>query len=370
MRSGKARERRILVYGMSDNPGGIETYLMGLFRRMPRGTFDFICDFPDIVCRDELTAGGAAVHFFPAKSRSLRGHWRAVASVLRAHPEYDTVYFNVLDAGCVFAAVVPWLMGRRVVVHSHNDDTDKRRLHRLCRPLLACVTGGAAACSPAAAAYMFPRRKAARALILPNVIDAARFRFSPETRERTRCALGIGDRRAVLWVGRMTRQKNPIFLVDVFERLHAADERCVLLAVGTGEQSAEVEAYAAQKGLGSDVMFLGARDDVPDIMQAADVFLFPSLYEGWGIAAVEAQAAGLPCVVSDAVPRSVDMTGLVTFVPLAKTAEQWAQIVRALPDGERTDKTEDIRRAGYDLSCCADHDRRLMSLLTGAEEKA
>ena len=360
--------RKVLVYGMTDNPGGIESYLLGLFRRQAPGTFDFLCDFPAIAYGDELRSKGAAVHFIPAKSASLLGQWRAVAAVLRAHPEYVTVYMNVLDAGCAFTALIPWLYRRRIVVHSHNGDTDKVRLHRLCRPVLGLMTKGRVTCSDEAGLHMFGRT-GEDILFIPNAIDAANYAWDPAAREAKRAELGLGDRLTVCHVGRISRQKNPIFLLDIFAAVRKKHPDAVLLSVGEGEMSGEFDAAIAGKGLSGSVLRLGRRDDVPGLLQAADVFLLPSLYEGLSIALLEAQAAGLPAVASDAVSPQTVITDLVELCPLTDSPEAWADRVLASAGKKRRDTRGEIAAAGFDISCCDESDRRLMALLLGDGER-
>ena len=173
--------KHILVYGMSDNPGGIETYLLGMSRRMKKYglQFDFISDFPGLAYDSELRAEGASVYFIPAKGKKLLSHWKGFAKVLREHPEYDTVYFNILDAGAAFSMLIPWLMRRKIVVHSHNGSTDKVMLHRVCRPFLKIMADRRMACSELAADYMFGKQGNGKkkALVIPNAIDAARYDY-------------------------------------------------------------------------------------------------------------------------------------------------------------------------------------------------
>ena len=349
---------------MTDNPGGIESYLMGLLRRVPAGTFDFLCDFPSIAYGEEIAARGSRVYYIPAKSRSLPGHWRGTSRVLWEHPEYGTVYLNVLDAGCVFLAVIPWLYRRRIVVHSHNGGTDKMRLHRLCRPVLDRITGGRAACSDEASLHMFGRT-GEDILFVPNAIDTSRYAYDPAVRAEKRRELGLGDSLTVCHVGRISRQKNPLFLLDIFARIRAKRPDAVLLSVGEGEMAEEFDGYIREKGLEDCVLRLGRRSDVPALLQAADVFLLPSLYEGLSIALLEVQAAGLPAVASDVISPQTVITDTVRLMSLAESPEAWAGAVLAAAETGRADTAGALARAGFDSSRSGESDRRLLALLLG-----
>lgn len=355
--------KHVLVYGMTDNPGGIETYLLNFYRRVQGNgiKLDFVSDFPSISGSDILTERGSNLYFIPAKSRDLKTHLMDMWKILREHREYESVYFNILDAGAAVTMLPVFLAGRKIIVHSHNNDTEKMRLHRLCKPFLNFMAGGRAACSESAAEYMFGKG-AKKTLIIPNAIDAKKFAFSEELREQKRQELGLGDRPCICHVGRIAPQKNPFGLIDIFEAVHRSCPEAVLLSVGDGELMGEFRQYIADKGLENSVICLGARKDVPELYQAADVFLLPSLYEGLGIVALEAQAAGLPCVISDTIPRCVAVTDLVSMISLDAGPNVWAERILMQLGKPRKDSYREIVAAGYDVSCCSDCDQKLVDL--------
>lgn len=346
--------KHILVYGMSDNPGGIETYLLGMSRRMKKYglQFDFISDFPGLAYDSELRAEGASVYFIPAKGKKLLSHWKGFAKVLREHPEYDTVYFNILDAGAAFSMLIPWLMRRKIVVHSHNGSTDKVMLHRVCRPFLKIMADRRMACSELAADYMFGRQENGKrkALVIPNAIDAARYDYNEAIRNEYRRKLEVEDQFVVCHIGRISEQKNPYRLLDIFAALCRKEENAVLLYAGNGELREQVMDYAQKLPCADRIRFLGVRSDIAEILQASDVFLLPSLYEGLPIVAIEAQAAGLPLVLSTAISRETDITGNVRFLDLRRSDENWADELLRCRNWKRESCREKIGDAGYDLS--------------------
>lgn len=353
--------KHVLVYGMTDNPGGIETYVLNFFERVQgKGVqLDFISDFPTIAHSERLTAKGAKLFFFPAKSKDLWGHLKGMWKLLRGHKEYKTVYFNILDAGAAITMVPAFLLGRRIVVHSHNGSTDKVKLHKLCKPFLNLMASARVACSRVAAEHMFCG-KGKQCLVIPNAIDGAAHRFDPQLREEKRAQLQLGQRPAICHVGRLSLQKNPLGLLDIFEALLEECPQAVLLSVGDGEMAEQFHGRIAEKGLGESVKCLGVRNDVSQILQAADVFLLPSLYEGLPISLLEAQASGLPCVVSDAVSAESAITDRVSFVSLEAEPRIWAQKLVAALQLPRQDCYHQILEAGFDLSCCDTFDQLLL----------
>ena len=354
--------KRVLVYGMTDNPGGIETYLLNFFQRVQgKGVLlDFVSDFPAISGSDILERQGASLHFIPAKSKSLWGHLKGMWKILRQHKEYETVYFNILDAGAAVTMLVPFLLGRKIVVHSHNGSTDRIRLHKLCRPFLKIMTKGRVACSSLAAEYMFGDSKAC--LVIPNAIDGAKYAFHASVLQAKRQELGIENRPVICHVGRISRQKNPMGLIDIFEEVHRQRPETVLLSVGNGEWMEQFTDYIAKKNLADSVKCLGVRKDVAEILQASDVFLFPSLYEGLPISLLEAQAAGLSCVISDVISQQSIITDLVCPVSLNEPPQVWAERVLERMDLPRKNTLPDLIAAGYDISCCEEFDKQLIAL--------
>ena len=346
--------RRILVYGMSDNPGGIETYLRNLVKqsRNKEVVWDFVTDFPRIAYKKELEEAGCRIFYIPAKSKGLLKQWKAFSEILKKHPEYKTVYFNILNAGAVFTMAVPWIYRKRIIVHSHNGSADTTRLHRLCMPVMDSMAKGFAACSRQAGEFMFGSKvmEKKQVLFVPNAIDSARYDYDPEIRKQMRRSLGVEEKYVLCHGGRIVYQKNPKGLIDIFEACFRKDKNCLLLWAGTGDMEEEARAYVKEKGLEAHVRFLGVRNDIDRLMQAADAFLLPSVYEGLPIVAIEAQAAGLPCFISDTVSEEARIVkDLVKFLPL-DDVESWKEAVLQARGANRISRKNEIIEAGYDLN--------------------
>lgn len=347
--------KRILVYGMTDNPGGIESYLLTILDKATnRGIqLDFITDFPTIVYEDILKNAGARIFFIPAKGKKMREHLVEFRRVLKEHPEYETVYFNILDAGAAFSMFIPWIMGRKIISHSHNGNTDKKILHSLCKPFLNIMTDKYVACSKLAAEYMYGERLCSKkdVLIVPNAIDAKKYDYDEKVRNEYREKFGVENHLVICHVGRITNQKNPYRLIDIFAEIYSQRVDAVLLYVGSGELESDVKTYVRERGLDEKVLFLGKRSDIANIMQASDVFLLPSLYEGLPIVAIEAQASGLPCILSSNISEETDITGLVRFLELEEDNTQWAGQVLKSSKQKRKSCLRTIIEAGYDKMC-------------------
>lgn len=355
---------RILVYGMTDNPGGIETYLMNTASRMSEYgiVFDYVTDFKTIAYKGKIESMQSKIFFIPAKSQGLLQQWKKFYTILKKHPEYHTVYVNALDAGAALTCIVPFFMGRKIVFHSHNGSTDKMRLHRICRPLLKMICKNYVACSSQAGEHMFGKTRR-EIFIMPNAIDFEKYKYDERTRQRKREELHVQQSKVICHVGRLSMQKNPYRLIDIFDIVAEKVPEAVLLSVGSGELEDEVKAYAASKKCSDRIYFLGSRKDVPDILMASDVFILPSLYEGLSIAALEAQVTGIPCIFSNVLSREVDINGYVHFISLRRNNDQWAAAVcEALKEPRHWDLTE-IDGSLYNIRNIQKYDRKLVKIL-------
>ncbi len=344
-----------VVGGM--NRGGVETWLMNVLRNIDRERYhmDFLVhtDQPRAY-DDEVRALGSRIIPCLHPDRPLR-YARRFTQVLREYGPYDVVHSHVHHY-----SGIPLMLARRAgvpirIAHSHNDtsrvDRAAGRLRRLylqtMEGLIRVETTCGLACSQPAAAALFGVRWAndQRIQVLHYGIDLTPFRQAlAEDRCVVRRQLGLPDNAIVVGhVGRFAPQKNHRFLIEIFAEILRHEPRAHLLLVGDGPLRPQVYAQVCALGLNDHVTFAGLRGDVPRLMVGAmDVFLFPSFYEGLSLVLVEAQAAGLRCVVSDVIPTEADIVPLlVQRMPLQASASVWADIVV----GEASKEPADSDRA-------------------------
>lgn len=211
------------------------------------------------------------------------------------------------------------------------------------------------ACSQVAAHWFYTQRQieSGRVRIIPNAIDAGKFRFDKETRISMRSKLHIEQEIVVGCVAGFRAEKNQQFLLAVLCAIKEKGQLCKLLFVGDGPCENAVKLKATEKNISNDILFMGQRTDVSDLMQAMDVFVLPSLWEGLPLVGVEAQASGLPCVVSDAVTSEMNILGEVQYLSLDDDFEKWANIIIEAARKPRTDRCEEIKQKGYDVATTA-----------------
>lgn len=244
---------------------------------------------------------------------------------------------------------------RKRIVHSHNSsceaaETEGKRQESFRRKMGSVATGYIA-CSDEAAEWLFPHEVAESRsyLLLKNGVRLDAYRFDVHRRAEVRASLGLGDEAAVACIGRLAPQKNLGFALNVLGRLVERGAPVSLVVVGDGDEREALVAAAGESGLSDRVRFLGARNDVADLLQGMDALLMPSLFEGLPVVLVEAQAASLPCVVSDTVSRDADIGGDVTFVSLDEDIDRWADAVLEAAGRPRGDISDAVRNSGYTI---------------------
>lgn len=356
---------RILQVVTKMDRAGLETMLMNYYRNIDRNRVQF--DF--LVHRDEkgdyddeiLAMGGKIYHTYPIHPRYLVLYFTRLNFFFAEHPEYKIVHSHV-DSLSAFPLCAAKKAGVPIrIAHSHSTDFDrdfKLPLRYLSKRMLHSTANRYWGCSKPAVQFMFGNKvySSGHYMIFKNAIDSKRFSFSKEIRDRMREELGIKGRLAIGHVGRFDYAKNHDFLIDVFYETYKQNSNAVLLLIGDGGQKTRIQEKVDALSLEESVKFLGSRSDVPFLLQALDLFLLPSRYEGLPLVLVEAQAAGLPCMISDVVTSEVEITsGLVSYVPLCSGAESWAQkILTAVANGlERHDTFKEIQESGYDIVVAA-----------------
>lgn len=348
---------RVLQVVTTMNRGGLETMLMNYYRNIDRSKvqFDFIehrqerSDYDD-----EIEALGGRIYRVSRLIPWSRSYRKELKTLFRAHPEYRIVHVH---QDCLSAVALQCAKECGVpvrVAHSHNSTQDKnlKYLFKLFyKRLIPRYATGLFACSMDAGNWMFG---GANYQILNNAIPAKQYAFSAEKRSAIRKQLGLSGKFAVGLVGRFSPQKNHLFLLDIFRAVVDMEPSAMLLLVGDGELREVIKKRIEQLGLRDKVIMTGIRTDISALLQAMDVFVMPSHYEGLSLAVVEAQAAGLPCFISDKVPIECKMTDLVQQLSLSDPAEVWARAILYTKGAERRDTYREIAAAGFDIESNAE----------------
>lgn len=327
-----AAKRILHVIGGMDRAGA-ETMIMNLYREIDRSKFqfDFLCfsaqrgDYDDEIERlggrlVRISTANPMVRFFLLWQVLLLGNWQTVHS--------HTLWSSGLHLLAARLAKVPTRIAHSHSTNSaHGASVAGRSYEHTMRWLLSWVPSHYVACGTAAADYLFPSRTDVQ--LIPNAIDINIF-INPQG-SPVRQALGIDpDTLVILQVGRLIPVKNHLFSVKIAVALRDAAVDFQFLLVGSGPEQQAVQALVTQAQLEANVIFLGLRADIPELMAAADVMLMPSLHEGFPVVLVESQAAGLPAVIATTISPEVDLAlGLVSFIGLDASPEAWAARIQA-----------------------------------------
>lgn len=329
-----------IVGGM--NRGGAETMIMNIYRALDRKTlqFDFITHREDICDYDEeIRQLGGRIFYVPSigASSPLTFVKRLTETIKRTGP-YQAVHAHT-DFQTGFAALAAKLAGVGVrICHSHNTAWKQspswfdRLMLKGFRQLIFAFSTQLVACGEDAGAFLFGQKKmkSARVEILPNGIDLDLFfQLEPDAKVEMKKQLNLHDKKIVIGhIGRFHKQKNHAFFIELAQTLKKQGVSFQLVLVGDGPLRHEIEADAEREGLKDDIVFTGVVSEVPQYMKAFDVFVMPSLFEGLPLVLVEAQASGLPCVISDHITEEVDLgCGLIKRKSLQASEHEWMKAV-------------------------------------------
>ena len=347
---------RVLQVVTHMNRGGLETMLMNYYRYIDRNRvqFDFLTHRSyDGDYGEEIAAMGGKIYHLPALN-PLSFHYRKELSLFfKTHPEYSIVHVH---QDCMSAIILRKAQESGVpcrIAHSHGASQRKDMkypIKQFYKHLIHKYATELIACSDSAGQWMFC---SAPYILLNNAIDTERFIYDKAKRSEIRKALGLLDNQIVIGhVGNITTPKNHRFIIEIFVEVLKKQPHSILLLVGDdkGTEGRAIHSLVKEKNIVQSVIFAGVRDDIADLLQAMDVFLFPSLWEGLSLATIEAQASGLPLLISDQVSIECKKTDLVHVLSLKDSPSKWAnEVLRLYNNTKRSDTTQQIRDAGFDI---------------------
>lgn len=367
MRSGKFPQRsrlRVLVGGMTENQGGKELFILGLLRALsPVADCTVLVDRSKIAFRDEIAGAGASIVQVHARGAHPFRYLRDLRRVFKKG-HYDAIWFNQTVINSLEPMVFARLNSIPVrILHSHSSSNMGSRLtgllHHWQRPLASLVVNHRFACSEEAASWFFPRQSWT---FVPNGFDVGKYTFDRSTREQVRKGLGLSPAtKAIVHVARLGPAKNHAFDVSLMESLLQSDQDVHLLLVGDGPYRKGLERLVREHTLQGHISFLGARKDVPELLSAADIAILPSTFEGLPYTVLEAQAAGLPILVSDIVSERCDVSNLAVRIPLSDGPDRWAQVLIDLIHEERDRDHNPVLGTVFDITVASSVYRDLLT---------
>ncbi len=333
--------------------GGLETVLMNYYRNIDRSKvqFDFLKHRSENEAfDDEIEKLGGKIFKLPYLNPFNPNYLRSLNRFFAEHPEYKIVHVH---QDCMSSVILKAAKNNGVpirIAHSHSSSQDKNIKYPIklfYRKQITKYATDLFACSNEAGKWMF---RGAPFKVLNNVIDTRLYKYSKELSNITRNALNIPkDSFVVGHIGRFAPVKNHSFLIDVFYEIKKKHQNSVLLLVGEGKLQKDIKSKVESLRLSDSVIFNGISENVPKLLNAMDVFIMPSLYEGLPVSLLEAQANGLPCIICNHFSQACNITENIYRLPLDNNPALWAELALKLRNNNRIDTIMAIKSAGLDV---------------------
>lgn len=356
----KRERKKVLLVGMTSTAGGLERYIMNFFSGIDREIYsvDFLNQEPSkcLAYEEQIKMQGGNIVLAVMRDKHFFKHYFELLQIFKK--KYDIVYYNTLDLSNIDFLLYAKLFNKKTVkiVHAHNSQGAQKGIRYLLmkchQKVIIQFSDKRYACSKLAGDWTFAGKDYK---VIHNAIDLDRFRFDLSKKRNMTKQLGLDGK--IVWgtVGRLAEQKNPLFLVEIMKYAHELNSDIVFLHIGKGELKSEMQIKIRSYNLENNYFLLGELKNVEDYYQVMEKFIFPSLFEGFGYAALEAQAMGIQTFITEGnnLSKEVDVhAGCMTHISLEKTAKEWAnEIIRipAIPDNRRNEYGEYVKKAGFDL---------------------
>lgn len=350
--------KRVLQVVSSLRKNGTETFIMNLFRNIDRSEvmFDFLVFNDDRSgFYEEIVSYGSRVFFLPPRRKDFFKYKKELISFFEKNAsDYDAVHMH----GMSLTTLLPLKLAKRYgikkrIFHIHGSSCQgfhNKFLHGLNKMWINGLATDFLGCSQEALKWGFSHSKALiKSRVIPNGINLKKFKFDSRKRYDIRKELNIEKETVIGHIGSFNPIKNHLFLLEIFKSYQRLNPNSVLILVGDGNLEFSIKQKINELALNDKVKILGRREDVENIYQAMDIFVFPSLHEGLGFVLIEAQANGLPALASTGVPPEVVLSDNVARYPLGKSADDWALKIAELVEIDRNQTTFNNRMEKFSI---------------------
>lgn len=324
--------------------GGLTSVMMNYWRAMDKTglSFDFASSNRiDDILDEEISKEGCRYYRLPPREHVLE----YFNTLRKLSKEYDIIHVHANSATSVIELMAAKIAGvHKRIHHNHTSKTQHPFLNNILYPLFKLTYTDAIACSDPAGEWLFGKGKY---IVLPNAIDIEKYKYNPTIRKSIRDEFSIKENEFVVGhIGKFMNAKNHVFLIQVFAIYHSRHPQSKLLLIGDGEWRPKIEKWVYESGCSDAIIVAGMRSDIPAVVQAFDVFVFPSIYEGLPLTVLEAQSSGLPCIISSNVTKAVNIGRDVIMKNLSDNADSWAETINSfdytLSRAERCEHNYDL----------------------------
>jgi len=289
------------------------------------------------------------VYVLPDRKQKLLNYSVALFNIIKKN-NYDIIHVHGNSGTIAIELLIALLSGvKKRIAHSHNSTCDNPRLHKFLKPIMNNLTTSNFACSKCAGDWLFSKKYT----VLNNGIGTAQFLFSQSHRDYHRGKLNLKLKTVIGHVGHFTHQKNHDFIIQMYKELSEQQSNYHLLLIGDGPLLENVKHKINEYGLSDSVTILNKRNDVNELLSAIDIFILPSHFEGLPLSGIEAQAAGLHCLVSDKISNELNLTNTVKYLPIPNS-EKWIEYILSYDSSSRVEQSNNnviaLKRMGYDIA--------------------
>ncbi|MDE6275155.1 MAG: glycosyltransferase [Clostridia bacterium] len=345
----------ILISGIGPRRGGIGSVILNMLKEMDRQKFaPTVLLTYDSLFEEDLKKLNVPVLKICPFGKSIKKYNEELENIF-ANNQFHYVWINNTSKVDVGIFKLAKKYGVKTISHSHGSASEGKLYKRIISRIWEIFTSRvfyknldiAIACSQKSADYFYSKRYMAKHKVhmLLNTIDTKKFEFNEDLRTVVREELGIAkEEKALFAVGRITQVKNPHFMIDLISTLPSAYK---LVLVGDGDMREEVNNYISKCNLQDRVIMLGSRNDVNRLINGADVYILPSFNEGYPVAVIEAQASGLPCIISDTITGEVALFDDCKMISL-KDINAWKQAILEIENKNREECARKVEELGFD----------------------
>jgi glycosyltransferase involved in cell wall biosynthesis len=319
---------------------GITNSIMNYYRAMDKNDMqiDFLTpnEIPEHL-KKEIKSNGGNIYEGITRNSNVLNYMKQLSKIIKKG-KYDIVHAHGNSRTLAIEMLAAKMCRVKVrISHCHNSTCDHKSAHKLLRPIFNNSYTHGFACSNIAGRWLYGNRPFT---VINNGIPVSNFIYNEKDRMELRQKLNFASNKVIGHIGHMSFQKNQEFLIKIFAEIYKKDSSYRLLLIGDGDLRDALQKQIEEYGLNPAVCLYGETTEVSKLLQAMDVFVFPSRFEGFGMVVIEAQAAGLPCVVSEAVPSEAKLTEEVSFVSLDASIETWINKIMEASLSDRAVRSE------------------------------
>ncbi len=352
-------KKKVLVVGISGIYGGLEKIVLSIVEQCSHVNFEFLCFGQETLGRKEML-NERKVYYVTANRKNP---WKSICEQKKFWIEngkkYDVVWINTCSASNIsFHKFAKKYSNAKIVTHSHSSriehDSALLRLfhyirHYANRRKLVSLSDVLLTCSSQAGKHLYGHQR--ESIMINNGVDIEQYKYNPANRMRIRDEYAVEDDEVlILMVGRLVEVKNPMYGLLILDNLLKRNKKAKLLFVGDGDLKESLIDEAGKRNIQEHLLFAGFQKNVEWYLSAGDCFILPSLFEGLPLSVIEAQAANLPCIVSNRVTHEVKVSGLVNYLPITENdVNEWTNMIENLNYFDRNHYEGNSKILKFDL---------------------